>query len=338
MRPVSLPGGARRARVAQALACVGLAFAVLGLSGCPKTDQSLVLVGGKTVDAVTIDGDPVAVLPAGALLIGQLDARALFATALGGHVARIATNVVPLGQESNFIPSRDVHRIYGATYAMQGADFCAVVQGSFDEAAIQRAAQARVQTPAGVPLVATAYGGNTLYTAANIGFVVLTPQTLLSGNETCMRRALDRLRRGSIKRSLQPWMHELFDNEKADFVMVGDLTGQGVVEASAASFPFLAGLRLVRVLGNFQEPGANVVGSLTYRDAQSASGGAQTINQLQQVAAFASLLSLLGLAPTIPPITVAQQGNDIALAVAIDTRSAVMLLELLVQASQPWAR
>ena len=106
-----------------------------------------------------------------------------------------------------------------------------------------------------------------------------------------------------------------------------------MVEASAASFPFLGGLRLVRVLGNFREPGANVVGSLTYRDAQSAAVGAQTLQQLQQVAAFASLLSMLGLAPAIPPITVAQQGNDIAFAVAIDTNSAVMLLELLVRAS-----
>lgn len=314
------------------LALVSLA---LLLGACPRTDQSLVLVGGDTVDAATIDGDPLAVLPAGALLIGQLDARALFATSLGGHVGRIAQNVVPLGQESGFVPSRDVHRIYGATYAMQGADFCAVVQGNFDEAAIRRSAQAQVRTPSGVPLVQTQYGGNTLYTVANVGFVLLTPRTLLSGNETCMRRALDRLGRGKIERSLQPWMHELFDDEQADFVLVGDLTGQGVVEASAASFPFLAGLRLVRVLGNFREPGANVVGSLTYRDPASAAAAGQTIQRLRQVAAFASLLSMLGLAPAIPPITVAQQGHDIAFALAIDTSSAAMLLELLVQASQP---
>lgn len=320
----------------------GLRFVLLSCllfsAGCPKTDQSLVLLGGETVDAVVIDGDPLAVLPAGALVVGQLDAQALFATNLGGHVARIVTNLLPLGPESGFVPSRDVRQIHGATYAMQGADFCAVIQGTFDEEAIRRAAQVRAQTPSGVPVVATHYGGNVIYTVANVGFVLLTQRTILSGNETCMRRALDRLRSGRLGHSLQPWMHELLDKEKASLVVVGDLTGQGVVEAAADSFPFLAGLRLVRVLGNFQQPGANLVGSLTYRDAMTATRGAQTIHQLQQVAAFANLLSFLGLAPVIPPITVAQQGNDVAFAVSIDTSTAVMLLDMLVRASQQGAR
>ena len=52
---------------------------------------------------------------------------------------------------------------------MQGADFCAVLQGRFDVPAIERAASARAATPSGVALVKTRYGDNDLYTVANVG-------------------------------------------------------------------------------------------------------------------------------------------------------------------------
>ena len=54
--------------------------AVLALVGCPKTDQSLILIGGKTLSAEVIDQQPLNVLPSGALLLGTLDAEALFKT------------------------------------------------------------------------------------------------------------------------------------------------------------------------------------------------------------------------------------------------------------------
>jgi hypothetical protein len=299
---------------------------VLALAACPKTDQSLVLVGGKQVDAASIDGKPLELLPSGALFIGKLDAHALFQSSMGGYVAQIVTNVLPLGPESNFVPARDLRQIYSAIYAMQGADFVAVLQGNFDSGAIQRAAASRAQTPSGVPLVHTRYGDYDIYTIANVGFVLLTEHTVLSGNETGMRRALDRLRFGGLESSLAPWMHELLDHEKAAFALVGDVSGQGVVSAFGDRLPFVSGLMMVRVLGNFQEPGMNVVGSLTYADEERAGQGAQALAQLKDLAYLMSLLSTWGFGGRTPEMQVVPQRTNVAFSTSFDTSTVGVLL------------
>ncbi|HSN98612.1 MAG TPA: hypothetical protein VLS89_09940, partial [Candidatus Nanopelagicales bacterium] len=161
-----------------------------GVSGCGGAAESLILVGGEPVDAATIDRDPLALLPSGIVMLSYLDAAALFQSSLGGEVDTLIHQLLPIGSESGFVPSRDVTRVHGGLYAMQGADFCAVLQGNFDPEAIRRSADSRALTVLGAPLVKTRYAGNDLYTAGNIGFVVLTRRTVLTGNETGMRRAL----------------------------------------------------------------------------------------------------------------------------------------------------
>src|SRR6185503_4955182 len=176
---------------------------------------------------------------------------------------------------SNFSAQRDVSRIFGGLYAMQGADFCAVVQGNFDSDAIQRAADARTITISGAPLVKTSYAGNDVYTAGNIGFVVVTSHTVITGNETGIRRALDRLRRGKLERSVPSWMVDLMSTKNASMAFAGDLASQSTVDAASSKLPFLGKLNTVRILGNFQSPGMNFAGSLTYPDPQAAQAGAQ---------------------------------------------------------------
>ncbi len=313
-------------------ALVGLVvLALLGGLGCPRTNQSLVLIGSQRVDGQRIDAEPLDVLPSGALLVGKLDGRALFRTPLGAQVARITNRLLPLGPESNFVPSRDVQRVVGAVYAMQGADFCAVLQGRFDTAAIERAARSGAATPSGAPVVATMYAGNVMYTVANIGFVVLTPRTILSGNETGMRRALDRLRFGRLaERALPEWMREVLDRPEAELALVGDLSAQPVVEGAAEQFPFLGGLRFVRALGNFRYPGLNVVGGLTYRDETAAAQGAASLAQVHQLASLLTVVTTFGLGP-VPQVTVQQQGRDVAWATSIDGSAVQVLLAMLAQ-------
>ncbi|MBI4701161.1 MAG: hypothetical protein HY744_08390 [Deltaproteobacteria bacterium] len=325
-----------RSAAAPLLRLLALVLA-LGVAGCPKTDQSLVLVGGSPVSAAVIDADPLAVLPGGALLLGRLDAAVMFRSGVGSQVGEIASNLLPLGPESNFVPSRDVRRLWGAIYAMQGADFCAVLEGSFDAMAIQAAAERRAQTPSGLPIVRTAYAGNDMYTVSNLGFVLLTEHTILSGNETAMRRALERLRRGNLERVLPPWMLELLGPEQAAFALAGDLSSQAAVEATAQQLPFLGGLRLVRVLGNFRPPGANVVGTLGYADEQAAAAGAQGLRSVQQLGYIVSLISSFGLGGQMPPMTVAQKGQDVAFAAEIDASALSLLTSMAAQATRPAA-
>jgi hypothetical protein len=315
---------------ARLAAACALLVAILGApaaAGCGGAGDSLVLVGGEKVDAATIDKDPVALLPRGAVMVGHLDAATMFKTGVGAEVDAIINGLLPLGPESNFVPSRDVTRVVGGLYAMQGADFCAVVQGNFDAGAIRRAAETRAVTALGVPIVKFRYADNDLFTAGNIGFTLLTSHTVLTGNETGMRRALDRLRSGKIERAVPPWMVDLISTKNASFALAGDLAGQPAVASAAQQIPFLAGLQIVRVIGNFQPPGVNFAGALTYTDPQSAANGGAALRNLEQIARIASLLTSWGFgAGAVPPMQTAQSGNDIAFTLPLSDSIVRMLL------------
>ena len=321
---------APRARTARFFACaLSAALLAFAPSGCGGGDQNLVLVGGRQVDPAVIDRDPVALLPSNPVMLGYVDAAAMFQSSLGPDVGSIVTAVLPIGPESNFVASRDVQRIYGGIYAMQGADFCAVIQGNFDVASIHRAAEARTKVSSGLPLVRSRYAEMDLYTAGNVGFVLLTPHTALTGNETGMRRALDRLRTTELTRSVPPWMIELMSTPNAAFALAGDISGQGSVEAATQKMPFLTGLSKVRTIGNFQPPGMNFAGSLTYVDAASAAAGTANLADLQKLTGFMGLLSSLGLMGPVPQMQVVQRETDVAFTMPVDTAFARFLLGML---------
>jgi hypothetical protein len=320
----------RRAILAGAMAACALAAV-----GCSGAAESVILIGGEKVDAASIDRDPLAVLPGGVILLGSVDTAAMFKTSLGGEVGKLAQNLIPIGAESNFVPSRDVDSFHVGVYAMQGADFCAVARGRFDVDAIRRAAEARAQTVQGVPLVKTRYADNDMYTAGNIGFVPLTSNTMLSGNETGMRRALDRMRFSKLERSIPGWMTDLAANKDASFTLAGDLGAQAPAAAVLREVPFLSGLRKVRVLGNFKPPGLNFAGAASYADDASAAGGAQALRNLQGLTQLMGLLSSLGFGASLPPMQVAQKSTDVAFTLPVDDRILAMLVRLAVNATTP---
>lgn len=307
---------------------------VATLGACHHPGPSLLLVGGRPVPAERVDADPLGILPSGALFTARLDARALFATPLARETTTLVAQVLPLGAESNFEPARDVQRVFGAFYAMQGADFCAVLQGSFDIASIERAASQRAATPSGTPLVRTRYAGHSIYTVANLGFVVLTPHTILSGDETGMRRALDRLRSGKLDHEQSPWMTAVLSEPRAAFAMVGDFERQKLTQAAAEQLPFVDGAVAMRILGNFEPPGLNVVGTFGYRDTDAAKRGAGSLAQLRELAAFASFFgSFVGV--TAPRLDVQTHERDVSFASSADTSTVQFVLGSLAQVVRP---
>ncbi|MCC6524784.1 MAG: hypothetical protein IT373_19155 [Polyangiaceae bacterium] len=304
-----------------------VALSVAALVGCNK-NQSLALVGGRRVEASALDGNPLALLPKGPLILYRLDAARLFASSFGRNVAALTATLLPIGPESNFVPARDVQRITGAVYAMQGADFCAVLQGNFDVARIRAAAAARAQTPGGAPLVRTEYAGNEIFTVANLGFVLLTPRAILSGNETGMRRALDRLRFGRVDHELPAWMHIILNDERAAFGVVSDMSGQPAVAAAQGELPFVAGLRYVRVLGNFEPPGSNIVGTLTYGDGDAAVQGAEQLRNVARLNYVLGVFSAFGFGGRPPELTVALAGRDVGFATSLDGSMVGFLIDM----------
>ncbi|NUP11794.1 MAG: hypothetical protein HOW73_37580 [Polyangiaceae bacterium] len=320
---------------------------------------SLVGCGGPTfmplepraLDADTIDKDPIALLPPRILVYMNVDLATLFSTALGPDLAAQIASFVPLGPEANFVPARDTTRLYGGVYAMQGLDFCAVVQGRFDVAALQRGADARAATPSTPQLVKTRYGGRDIYTADNTGFFVLTPRTIICGNETALRRVVDRLRFKEIERAVPAKMIEEGEKQPNGLAIVGEFgepsaflgprdgkTPQGakpprrarstiaspVLQASSRKFPFLGDLRTMRVLGNFQAPGLNLAGTLTYASPEHALRGADDLKSTAQLAQWATVFSSFSL----PPLRVAVIGQDVGFVQTMDANAARQLIQL----------
>jgi hypothetical protein len=316
----------RSRAIARSLLLCALSLSVLPAAGCSgSTDYGL--IGGEKVDASLVDRDPLALLPRGVLVLGSLDATAMFQSKWGPDLAQIVTTLLPLGPESSFVPARDVTRVVSGVYAMQGADFCAVVQGNFDVPAIQRAVDARAIVIDGAPLVKTRYAGNDLYTAGNLGFTLVTSHTALSGNETGMRRALDRLRFGKLERSVPKWMLDLAETRGATMAIAGDLGAPDAVDVTSAKVPFLGAVRSVRVIGNFQAPGMNFAGTLSYADAAGAASAAQTLQHAQQVAQIASMFTSIGWGAAIPTPEIAVQQSDVGFTVKVDDGFVRVLLK-----------
>jgi hypothetical protein len=308
------------------LCALPLALVVAPAAGCGG-NEGYGLIGGEKVDASLIDRDPLALLPRGVLVLGSLDAAAMFQSKWGPEAAQLVQTLLPLGPESNFVPSRDVVRVVSGVYAMQGADFCAVVQGTFDLPAIQRAVDARAITIDGAPLVKTRYAGTDLYTAGNLGFSLVTSHTVLSGNETGMRRALDRLRFGKLERVVPKWMLELAETKGATMAIAGDLGAPDAVDVTSAKVPFLGSVHAMRVVGNFLPPGMNFAGTLSYADAAGATSAAQSLQQAQQVAKLASMFTSIGWGASIPTPEIAVKQNDVAFTVKVDDNFVHLLLK-----------
>jgi hypothetical protein len=288
--------------------------------------DSLVLVAGERVDSARLDTDPVSILPPGILMFAYIDAATMFHSSLGPDVSSMVQTLLPLPPEAGFAPTRDVTKIFAGAYAMQGADYCAVVQGSFDIEAIKRAVDTRAVSLAGVPLVKSRYADNDLYTAGNIGFTILTSHTALSGNETGMRRALDRIRFGKLSRAVPEWMTNLGRTPGAAFSLAGDLSAQSPGGAAVQSMPFLAGATTLRLVGNFQPPGMNFAGTLTFADQAGAEASASAMESLNSLSSFMNLLSAIGLGMTIPPIKVARKDTDVGFTIAMDDGTARTLV------------
>jgi hypothetical protein len=297
-------------------------------------DQTLVAIGGRPESPASIDADPLKVLPTGALLLSRLDAEALFRSSLGGQMSQLVAALMPIGPESGFDAARDVKRLWGGAYAMQGADFAAVLQGTFNVAGMEQAAKAKAASGAGV--VETPYAGHTIYTLGNIGFSALTPSTVISGNETGIRRALDRLRYGEKDPGVPKWMLDLFADPRASFAVAGDVAAQGAVAAAQDRLPFVDGLLRVRALGNFDAPGMNIVGNLSYRDEQTAAQGAVTLREVKKLAYFITLLANLGVGgASVPDLVTQQEGKHVAFATTVDTNLATMLMQMMTRMLQP---
>jgi len=298
-------------------ALVGLCVLGLTLVGCPKSEDVIVHTGqGKEKTAPQIDADPLALLPSGAITVGVLDAQALFSSQFGDKLLEVAKRRAPVPDAAGFEPKRDITKLYFGVYSMQGADVAGVAVGAFDVQKIEAAADGVQKTPLGVPVTKTTYAGRALYTADSIGFTILTSRTALFGNQTGIRRALDRIKEGSAKRELPAWATKVLTPGAAPFAFGSNLKENPVPNALRSKLPFLDGVETVAVVGNFAAPGVNLAGTLVYPDEASAKTGASKVAETRAMLdTYTPFLAILGIPQPVRKLeadAVGKEGHFVA--------------------------
>ncbi|HEV8248108.1 MAG TPA: hypothetical protein VGP93_20175 [Polyangiaceae bacterium] len=317
---------------ARSLARGGAAL-VLALSAllfaCSKQGDVIVQTGeGKSLTDSDIDRDPLALLPGGAIALSYLDAKQMFASRFGNKLLAIAAQQLPLPPAAGFDPKRDLSGAYTGVYSMSGADVAGVAIGTFDKKKIEAAADGTQMTPLGVPVTKSSYAGRTLYTAGNIGFTVLTARTALFGNDTGIRRALDRIKEGRAKRQLPPWMDKLLSTPNAPIAVGADLTSQPLPDAARSQLPFLEGMKTIAMIGNFQEPGLNLAGTLSYADEAGAQHGADNLLRVRNtLESYAPFMALLGIPQPVRQLKAEAKDKEVSFVMGVDGDAVGVLLD-----------
>lgn len=305
------------------------AFAAGAALACGHHGDVIVKTGedAKLSDSA-IDQDPVRLLPGDAIGVLSIDAPALFDSRFGDQVRAVVEKRLPLPASAGFEPKRDLDHVWLGFYSMQGADMAGVAVGRFDPQKIEASADGTQPTPLGVPVVKTSYAHRTLYTAGTVGFSVLTSKTALIGNDTGMRRALDRIEEGRARRQLPAYMDKLLASSQAPIVGGFDFTSSPLPDATRQELPFLNGIDTLALVGNFDDPGLNLAGTLSYDDAAAAERGAQNLAALHGlVDRYAPFLSLLGIGNPVRRLDVQPKDKDVAFVAAIDGAAVAALLD-----------
>lgn len=298
-------------------ALFGLGALGLAPLGCAKQEDVIVHTGqGKEQTALQIDSDPLALLPGGAVTVGILDMQALFASQFGDKLLEVTKRRAPVPVSAGYEPKRDLQKAYFGTYSMQGADVAGVVVGSFDPQKIEAAADGVQKTPLGAPVTKTTYAGRALYTSDSIGFTILTTRTALFGNQTGIRRSLDRIKEGTAKRELPPWAAKVLAQTNVPFAFGSNLKENPVPNALRSKLPFLDGVETLSVVGNFAPPGVNLAGTLVYPDETAAKTGAGKVAETRaMIDTYAPFLALLGIPQPVRKLeadAVGREGHFVA--------------------------
>lgn len=306
------------------LACLVLALGLsFGALSCSKKQDVVVEAADRVrVDPAEIDRDPLALLPGGAIGLVRIDTSAFFQSSFGQRLKAITDARIPLPKSAGFVPERDLSTLYVGLYSMQGVDSVAVAKGVFHPDAIEHAADGTTMTPLGAPLVKTTYAKRTLYVSRNVGFAVLTEHTVLLGDETGIRRALDRLSEGWAEHAVPKWADDVLGTPNAAIAAAADLSKQAPAEAISKNLAFLSGLKTARIVGNFQPPGMNFAGTLTYPDAQAAQTASAAIQQLHRtISSYSFFMSLAGISNPIQRLEVQPSESDAKFVVVLEGRS-----------------
>ena len=314
-------------RIATVSALAALAVASAGCND--KKNNAWVAAPTGAVGTVDIDADPGALMPYGSVMVANLDAKQISNSTAGGDLIALSERVLPFAKEIDFEIKRDLDRVYVGMYSFSGADVLAVMSGRFDQAKLEAAANKGLNTPFGV-VVASTYANRKIYTVANVGFTILSPKTALVGSEAAMRRALDRIQMGTVKREMAPWMGDWCSQTGYAVLVASDVTKQSFGKTVTSFIPWIQGVQFVRMRGRFNPDSSyGMSGSLTYPDPQKAQQAAAGFQSLRNGLVSMAALKLLGIDPLVRNAKVQSEGNDFQFSTVLDEKQTRQMIRLL---------
>ncbi len=210
---------------------------------------------------------------------------------------------------------------------MQGADVAGVAIGTFKPDKIARRRRA-AQDRGGYARGQEHLCESDFYTAGGLGFTVLTARTVIFGNETGIRRALDRIEEGRVQRRLTPWMLDILEKPSAPLAAGADLTSQPLPKAAWSELEFLEGMKTASLVGNFQDPGLNLAGTMTYEKPEDAKRGADRMLDLyRQLGNYSIVMALFGFPQPIKKLDAQAEEDKVRFVAGVDGQAVAVLLD-----------
>lgn len=304
----------------------GAALWACGVVACGAgSDVILRTASGHEATAEDIDREPLWLLPPGGVGWLHLEVPRAAGSELGKYLLADLQARFPLPPAAGFVFERDVARFSLTSYSMQGFDFAGVASGRFDADRIEAAAAEHQGGGVAPALVKSQYAGRSLFTAASVGFVILTPRTALFGNETGIRRCLDRIAESRVADELPPWVKELLVAPNAAFSVGVDLEASPLTATLAGRFTALRGASTARGLGNFDPPGINLAGTIGHADHDAARATAAAL--LQAGGSVNIYGRLFGLGQPLRQLETQAVGSDTQVVLAVDAGAVRVLME-----------
>jgi hypothetical protein len=307
------------------------ALLLLGM-GCSTQKEEIVMARqGQQATAEQIDRERWGLLPGGAVVWAEVDALALARAEYGRLLLDALRQGLPVASSSGQALMRNLARIRLAVYASQSGDVAAILEGQFDARAIETGVAEAPKNARGENIEHRSFAGFDLLSAGNMSMAVLTPETLALGTEVGVRRVLERVEEGRVRRALPNWFETLLTEKKASLWLGIDLDAQPVPATLRTQLNFLEKLRGARILGRF-EPGLNLAGSLSYDSADSAHQALMGMNsQVSELNRAAFLLALLKVPRPLRQFDAEESGKKVDFVAEADARAVAMALGYLGQ-------
>ncbi len=251
--------------------------------GCAKPQEVILVTGeGRRASTQEIDEDAFRLLPPGAVVLVRVDAERMFASDFGKELGRLLTEMLPFAKGAGISPERDISVVVAAMYATGGMDMTFVCKGKFRGEATATSIKENPKTESGKAILTVSYAGATMYVAGEVAMAILTDQTMVFGSQLSVRRVLEGVQEGRLARHVPKWFESMLSRSSADFQIGVDLDAQPIPSTLGEQVELLKSVRAARLLGNFEEPGLNFAGTLSYRDPESAEEASKRIEGLTE--------------------------------------------------------